>query len=250
MTIVYSPLDRRSHELNVCSTEHQMPDSKKFDLQVFHARWIIGSLEPEEFVEIAICALKQGFDGTALQQSAGLNKPTARELGDLPKRVFAEQGLMPLTKEEAVNFLLARSEISPPVVFMVLLQAFPDFSDRWKQYLIEEHGSCGRFTDMAEFVYFVVHLFEEGRLAETRRAFTELENLLKNANQEDRDLIGLGFFETLQNYASHRSSGNKVYEQFFGPTSRQIWAELKRKWSGKSNLADVIRSEKNAERGE
>jgi hypothetical protein len=223
---------------------------KKFDMEVFHAKWVIGSIEPEEFVEIAISALQQGFDGTALQQLAGLSKPTTQEIGDLPKRFFSEQGLKPITKEEAVDFLIARGELSRPSVFTALRQAFPDFSDRWKKYIIEWHGSSGSFIDMAEFMHFVVEdLYENGNLAETRRAFNELEKLLENADEETRGFIEFSFFEDLQNYASHRPGGNAVYEQFFGPISRQIWAELKQIWAGKSSLAYVIHAENKAKRG-
>ncbi|PYU84298.1 MAG: hypothetical protein DMG50_05170 [Acidobacteria bacterium] len=97
---------------------------------------------------------------------------------------------------------------------------------------------------MGEFVHFVIEdLHEKGKLDDTRRVFQILENLLVEADQETRDLIGLGFFETLQNLASHRPQGNKVYEQFFGPMSRKVWSELQKMWAGKSSLMDVIRVE-------
>src|SRR5437773_12530580 len=87
---------------------------------------------------------------------------------------------------------------------------------------------------MGEFVHFVIEdLHEKGKLDDTRRVFQILENLLVEADQETRDLIGLGFFETLQNLASHRPQGNKVYEQFFGPMSRKVWSELQKMWAGK-----------------
>jgi hypothetical protein len=44
-------------------------------------------IEPEQFVAIAVSALEQGFDGTALRQLAGLSRPTSRDLGTLPERV-------------------------------------------------------------------------------------------------------------------------------------------------------------------
>ena len=97
---------------------------------------------------------------------------------------------------------------------------------------------------MAEFVQFVVEdVYEKGNLNETRRVFEHLERLLAEADQETRNLIGLGFFEALQNFASWRPHGNKVYEQFFGPMSRRAWDELQTMWAGKSSLMDVIRAE-------
>jgi len=99
---------------------------------------------------------------------------------------------------------------------------------------------------MAEFVHFVVEdLYEKGNLGETQRAFDCLEMLFKDGDQKARDLIGLGFFETLQNFASWRPGGNVVYEQFLRTISRQVWNEIKRQWTGKSSLMDVIRTERN-----
>jgi len=97
---------------------------------------------------------------------------------------------------------------------------------------------------MAEFVQFVVEdVYEKGNLDETRRVFQLLEKLLVDADPDTKNLIGLGFFETLQNVAPWRPQGNKAYEQFFGPMSKKVWRELQKVWAGKSSLMDVIRAE-------
>ena len=126
-----------------------------------------------------------------------------------------------------------------------LLEAFPDFAKHWGKYVESWGGKAqGSYMDMAEFVHFVVKdLYEKGNLDETRRAFQVLEQFLTGSDQNTRNLIGLGFFETLQNVASWRPGGNKVYEQFFGPISKQIWSELQAMWAGKSSLMDVLRAE-------
>jgi hypothetical protein len=154
-------------------------------------------------------------------------------------------GLKPINQDEAVARLLARGEPSTSPVISALRQAFADFEERWKKHVASWGGnSAGSYNDMGEFVHFVIEdLHEKGKLHETRRVFQVLENLLVEGGQETRDLIGLGFFETLQNVASHRPQGNKVYEQFFGPTSRKVWSELQKMWAGKSSLMDVIRTE-------
>jgi hypothetical protein len=130
-----------------------------------------------------------------------------------------------------------------------LREAFPAFSERWKKHVEWWGGSpAGSYNDMAEFVLFTVEdLYEKGNLEDTRRVFDLLEQLLVGADQETRNLIGLGFFETLQNFASHRPAGNGVYVPFFGPISQRIWAELQGMWAGKSSLVDVIRAERKAQ---
>ncbi|PYU36968.1 MAG: hypothetical protein DMG54_35280 [Acidobacteria bacterium] len=215
------------------------------DPELLQARWVLGGIEPEQFVAIAVSALEQGFDGTALQQLAGLSRPTLSDLDTLPERFFAAMGLKPINQDEAVARLLARGEPATSPVMSTLRQAFPDFGERWKKHVASWGGnSAGSYNDMGEFVHFVIEdLHQKGKLDETRRVFQILENLLVEADQETRDLIGLGFFETLQNLASHRPQGNKVYEQFFGPMSRKVWSELQKMWAGKSSLMDVIRVE-------
>jgi hypothetical protein len=154
-------------------------------------------------------------------------------------------GLRPIDQDEAVAMLLAREEPLTSPVISALRQAFPDFRDRWKKHIASWGGNpAGSYNDMAEFVQFVVEdVYEKGNLDETRRVFQLLEKLLVDADPDTKNLIGLGFFETLQNVASWRPQGNKAYEQFFGPMSKKVWRELQKVWAGKSSLMDVIRAE-------
>lgn len=154
-------------------------------------------------------------------------------------------GLKPIDQDEAVALLLARGEPSTSPVISGLRKAFPDFGARWRKHVASCGGNpAGPYIDMAEFVHFVIEgVHEKGKLDETRRVFQLMEKLLVEADQETRDLIGFGFFETLQNVASHRPLGNKAYEQFFGPMSKKVSSELQKMWAGKSSLMDVIRTE-------
>jgi hypothetical protein len=158
-------------------------------------------------------------------------------------------GLKGIGRDEAISILLDRDEPSTSAVISNLRRAFPDFLERWRKYIADEGGnSCGSYTDMAEVAHFVVEdVYEKGNIDETRRIFQFLEQQLAGADQETRDLIGLGFFETLRCFTSWRKGGNKAYEQFLGPMSRQIWTELQRIWAGKSSLMDVIRAEREAD---
>lgn len=216
------------------------------DPELLQARWVLGGIEPERFVELALSALQQGFDGTSLRQLAGLSHPTLADLGSLPERVFVDMGLNPIDRDAALALLLARGEPSTSPVIAELRRACPEFTDRWKKHISSWGGNpAGTYNDMAEFVHFVVEdLYEKGELDAVRGIFQLLEKLLIGADQETRDFIGLGFFETLQNYASWRPHGKAVYEQFLGPMSKQVWNELQAKWAGKSSLIEVIRAEK------
>ncbi len=155
-------------------------------------------------------------------------------------------GLKSMDKDAAVAWLMARGLPATSAPQATLLEAFPDFTQRWNEHIALWGGNpAGSYNDMAEFVYFVVQdLYEKGMRAEVQRAFDSLENLHSNADEETTNLIGLGFFETLQNFASWRPYGNRVFEEFLGVRSMQIWREIERIWAGKSSLADVIRAER------
>jgi len=219
---------------------------RKFDPALLQARWVLGGLEPEELISEALLALEQGFPGNALQQIAGLVKPTVADLDNLPERVFAELGLKPIDKEAAVDLLMARGGLTENRIIHSLLADFPALSNRWRTYIEEWGGQhIGDYIDMAEVVHFVVEdLYEKGNLDEVRRIFDYMEKQLQDCDQETRDLIGLGFFETLQNVASHTVDGYRVYEKFLGRISKRIWKEIQRAWEGKSSLAEVVRAER------
>src|SRR4029077_16337698 len=50
------------------------------DPEILQARWVLGGISPEQFVELAVHALEHGLDGTALRQLAGLSRPTSTDL--------------------------------------------------------------------------------------------------------------------------------------------------------------------------
>ena len=218
----------------------------KIDPVLLQARWVLGGLTAEELSVQAVSALEQGLGGTALGELAGMVRPTLRDLENLPERAFAEMGIGPIDKDQAISLLITRGEPPTSDTLFALLEAFPEFSERWRKHIAWWGGqAAGSYNDMAEFVLFVIEdLDEKGNIEETRRVFLVLERLFVQGDQEVRDLIALGFFETLQCVASWRPYGNKVFEQFMAPTSLQVWREIQQMWAGKNSLADVIRAER------
>lgn len=224
-----------------------MSESKSdLNVQLLQAKWVLGGAERDQLIQAALLVLEQGFDGPALRQLAGLSEAASQDLGTLPARAFAEMGLKPISKDEAVSVLLDHDEPRTSPVISDFRRAFPDFLQRWRTYVANEGGeTCGAYIDMGEVVTFVVEdVYERGDLDETRRIFQFFEQQLSGADEETRNLIGLGFFETLQCVASWRPGGNHAYEQFLGSISTEIWAQLQRLWAGKNSLADVIRAER------
>jgi hypothetical protein len=220
-----------------------------FDPEILQARWVLHGIDAERLVEQAILALKKGYSGLALQQLARSYKPTHAEFETLPQKAFAEMGLKEITRDQAVSILIAKG--IPPTCNTIseLRLAFPGFMDHWRKHVEEWGGEpAGSFNDMAQFVHFVVEdLYEKGRLAETRQVFQLLEKLFVEGGEDEKGLIGYGFFETLQCVASWRPYGNRAFEEFLGTTSKQVWADLKEMWRGKNSLMEVMRAERKSQ---
>ncbi|HKD81397.1 MAG TPA: hypothetical protein VKH81_17010 [Candidatus Angelobacter sp.] len=220
--------------------------TEKIDPGLLQARWVLNGIRPEDLPDLAALALEQGYDGSALSQLAGLVKPTLADLENLPQKAFADMGLPPIEKDAAVTVLLQRGVPPTNPTVSVLLENFPDFMPRWRDHLAWWGGEpAGAYNDMSQFVHFVVEdLYEKGKHDEVKRVFLLFENLLDGADQETIDLIGIGFLETLQNVASWRPYGNRVFKEFLGTQTKQIWREIERIWAGKSSLMDVLRAER------
>jgi hypothetical protein len=220
---------------------------EKFDPELLQARWVLGGIRSDDLPDLAVSALQQGFDGTALRQLAGLVRPTLADLEDLPQRAFVDMDLTLMSRDQAVDVLQKRG--IPPInpMFSTLLNSFPDFMPRWREHLAYWAGETpGPYIDMAEFVHFVVEdLYEKDKHDELMQVFELFERLLEGADEDTAGFIQLGFFATLQNFASWRPYGNRVFEEFLGARSMQLWREIERIWEGKSSLADVIRAERN-----
>ena len=119
-----------------------------------------------------------------------------------------------------------------------LIAEFPGFRPRWERHIEFWKGEpAGNYNDITQFVYFVVRdLYPSGKTEEVRHAFDLMEYWLNNGDKGVRDLVVIGFVEDLQNLASREAFAKEVFVPFLGPKSREAWDELKRIWSGKSDV--------------
>lgn len=132
-------------------------------------------------------------------------------------------------------------------VTTLLLEACPSATRKWQDHLSYwEDDERGHHTDISVFAHHIVDSFSEQKTEEFPKFFTLLEKLIEEGDEETRGLAIVGLIEDIQNIASHRSHGYNVFYRWLGPLSEQGWMEIEQLWSGKSSLADVIRSQKNA----
>jgi len=127
-----------------------------------------------------------------------------------------------------------------------LLTEFSGFRSRWQAHLESWRGKpAGKYNDMAEFVHFVVEdLYPSKQTQDVKRVFELMEQWLTSGNETVRELVAVGFLETLQSVASWQSFGKEAFIPFLGPKSQEAWKEIERVWAGKTDLAEVIHAER------
>ncbi len=98
-----------------------------------------------------------------------------------------------------------------------LRREFPQFLSRLGRW---EDDQTQRFS-MPVFAHFVIdQLYEHDNDERVRAAFAQMEKFLRDGSQEVRNLVGLGFLETLHNLASWKSYGSEAFVRFLGPETR------------------------------
>jgi len=203
--------------------------TEKIDPELLQARWLLGDINSEDLPDLAALALEQDFDGTALRQLAGLVRPTLADLENLPGKAFADMGLRPIDKFQAVDVLRERGVLPGSEPVSMLLQKFPGFLLRWREFHARSGGDALAYVDMAEFAHYVVEdLYEKGKSDELNGVFQVLESLLESADEETENLIAVGFFEHLYSLAYSRPAARKAFEECMKPQSLQLWRNLGR----------------------
>jgi hypothetical protein len=127
----------------------------------------------------------------------------------------------------------------------LLLAACPGFQSMWQEHLESWKGEePGGFNDAAEFARYLVESFERGDTLEFTAAFSTIETILNDGDQEACDIAGIGVIEDLQTIGSNHSCGADVFVEWLGPTSRVAWSQIAKMWESKDSLMDVIRAER------
>jgi hypothetical protein len=127
----------------------------------------------------------------------------------------------------------------------LFLQICPKVKDEWNEHLRWWRGEeRGHYNDISVFVSHTVECYEQDDQSCLTKIFSLVEELILNGTEEVKGLMTVGFLETLQNKASHRDFGYKVFEPYLGAQSKEAWRELEILWEGKESLLDIIRFEK------
>ena len=138
--------------------------------------------------------------------------------------------------------MIQKSQVIP-----LILARCPRFQPTWEKHR-ELWGTeeAGIYNDLGEFATFTVSAYTSHDTEQMVTAFTLIEELLVEGDEEVRTAAAIGFLEDVRNSASHQPFGAGVFVQWLGPKSKQAWIEIEEMWRGKTSLADVVRVERAA----
>lgn len=138
--------------------------------------------------------------------------------------------------------------ISKRDVIPFLLEACPGFEPMWHEHRELWHGEeAGIFIDAGEFARYLVECYARGETTEFDSAFSAVERLIREGDDEARGAVTVGVLESVQVQSTHHPFGPEPFLQWLGPLSRQAWGEIEELWrAGGGSLAGVIRAEARA----
>jgi hypothetical protein len=137
--------------------------------------------------------------------------------------------------------MIAAHEVVP-----LLREVAPGFEPVWQaERAWWRKEEPGRYIETGWFARYLVDAFAEGRTAEFPAAFETIERILRDGDQEARDLAGIGVLEDIQTIASWRPFGSgPFFDWLAGPLSRDCWRYLDALWKAAGgSLMDVARYE-------
>jgi hypothetical protein len=121
-----------------------------------------------------------------------------------------------------------------------LIEASPSFLGATDLYdymeWSEEEDTPDPYVRVGVFAQHVVRLVERGDATDLAGVFSVVERLLTEGDNETRDLVRLGFVESLQNICSHddvKASADTILP-LLGPAATDVWIELEALWGAAS----------------
>jgi len=125
-----------------------------------------------------------------------------------------------------------------------LLHEFPQFGNRADTGAKKSGDEAKPFLDLALFVRFLTdELYEKENYQQVRAAFEQMEEFLRSGTAEVRELVALGFLETLRAAACWKPYGSDAFIQFLPPESRRVWAILDAAWNLNLDDCSVLERE-------
>lgn len=137
--------------------------------------------------------------------------------------------------------IIAKARVVP-----LLQEASPSARPAWEEHLASwKAEQAGDFNDVAVFAHHIVDCYAKGATAEYGELFATVERILREGDDEARNLAAFGLLEDVQTITVISRLSPDAFVSWLGPKSREAWDQIATLWrSGGGSLAGVIRSER------
>ena len=120
-------------------------------------------------------------------------------------------------------------------VILLLLEACPSFTQKWKEHSADWEEENLLYIDLAEFNRHLIELHKSKKNDEFPAIFDVVEKLHTEGDDYVREAAAIGLLEGIQNLASHSENGVNAEEfvQYLKPESAKWWHQLNEFWEAK-----------------
>ncbi len=113
----------------------------------------------------------------------------------------------------------------------LLIKACPSYESRWTKYIAQpEYDPELVYVHIGDFADHLVHLFQQGNIAEFPSVFDAIERFHIEGDRYVREAATIGCLEGIQNFAGNNGVDPEVFFTFLNPESAKQWKALNEFW--------------------
>lgn len=131
--------------------------------------------------------------------------------------------------------------IHPDQMFVLILEAYPEFSSHWNEFYdewSEEPVDFPYYLLISDLVRECSRLLAAGHEAEIRKIFDVVERWHLEGDPYVKEAAVIGFVEDLQNTNLHSGTSPDDFIQFLGPEGLYWWPKVERFWEHGELIVD------------
>jgi len=123
--------------------------------------------------------------------------------------------------------------ITKEQVMLLLLNACPSFSKRWKEHQSFYRDDELLYVDLGEFACHLVELKAANRTEEFQAIFDIIERLLVEGDHYVKEAATIGLLEGIQNVAGNSGVELEQFVKYLKPESAKWWRQVNDFWDAK-----------------
>lgn len=137
--------------------------------------------------------------------------------------------------------LIPTMTISNNQIFQFLIEATPEFSQKWNDFLEEwkdEKKDLPYYIALNEFAIYLINKLEKGKTDDFKKIFDVIEKLHVQGDEYVKEAVTVGLLEDLQNKKFYINKSPSDFEPFLNTETKRWWYKLNEFWEKGKLLKD------------